>query len=97
LHAHLAIARAAQNLAFRHRHDEHCAVRHPAQTGGPVVELEFGAHVAGQGSRFHRMGIEIAEPQPPFMPARRFAEIDAVSQNACHPSHGFPLLWPAER
>ena len=35
------------------------------------------------------MGVEIAEPQPAFMPARGFAEINALRQHARRPSHGF--------
>lgn len=72
------IRRAPQDLTLGHRYDRHGAVGGPAQTRWPVVELEFGAQMAGQRQGFQGMGVEVAERKPPVMPARRLAEIEAL-------------------
>ena len=48
------------------------------------------AQVAGQRHRLHGVRVNVAEPQPFFVPARAFAKVDAPSENTCCSSHDLP-------
>ena len=55
--------------------------QHALRCGGSLVR-----------DRLHGVGVEIAEPQTPLVPARTFSELDAPGENPCRASHGlFPL------
>ena len=71
----------AQDPPRLHRHHEQTAVGQPAETARGLVELELHPTRPSVVDARHRVPEEVGEPEPTVVPARTFAEADAVEED----------------
>jgi hypothetical protein len=90
MHVEHAVA-VAQDPAVVHRHDQHVAIRQPAQArDGTIV---FGHNLPPGAFRIaqHAVGVHVGKVERAVVPAWRFAEGQVVGQQRQGMGHGGSL------
>jgi hypothetical protein len=75
-----AVGIEAHDLPVAHGHHEHASVRQPAEPRRGVRHLDDRLDLTTEVDGLHRVVEEVREVQPPVVPARSLAEVQAIEQ-----------------